>query len=127
MGRRFAALEFGREGRLLPGRAADELLAAGADTKAHSAAVKELVGGYACQVPGGGCARVVVAEAKGALLARSDRPDWPASVLHLRADLVFLQNSPGVWGRRDGPAVRFSNGITWVRRAAGPPGGRQDS
>jgi len=116
MGHRFARLEFGPLGRLLPGRLPED--PAGAvveDTTAPPR--KDVLGAFVCEVPDGTRCRMVVAEVSGGLACKSDRPDWPASPVHTRGDLLFLRSTPGVWGQieGEGQAVRFSNGISWIR------------
>lgn len=126
MGRRFAQLEFGPKGRLLAGRLPEGAVK---DLVEETSATvrKDVLGPFVCEVPGGQRCRMVVAEVPGGLACKSDRPDWPASPVHVRGDLLFLRSTPGVWGRieGEGQAVTFSNGIKWVRApGAARPAGR---
>jgi len=126
MGQRFAALEFGPTGRLLPGRVPDlEQMLKQPDSNlklAAGIAPGDVAGAYICQTPDGGRSRMLVRlEARG-LVAVSDRKDWPPALMDLREDLVFLRGHWGVWARVTKSAIEFNNGIVWA-----PPGGGSPS
>ncbi|CAE7925138.1 unnamed protein product, partial [Symbiodinium sp. KB8] len=70
-------------------------------------------GGYLVDMPGEGRSRLVVKEQGAALLAVSERQDWPPALVHQRDEFVFLCNVPGVWGHYTDGRVVFNNGTVW--------------
>jgi len=119
MGQRFAELEFGASGRLLPGRCTGKgTIGEPADTPGSSAA---LAGAYACEGAAGDPFHVRITLVDGRLMAVGTGDGWAPATLDRRGDLVFVRGSPGLWGRVEGDAIAFSDGTKWVRTAAAPP------
>eukprot|EP00439_Symbiodinium_sp_Y106_P084993 s234_g27.t1 len=74
---------------------------------------KLTTGGYLVDMPGEGRSRLVIKEQGAALLAVSERQDWPPALVHQRDEFVFICSFPGVWGRYTDGRVVFNNGTVW--------------